>query len=500
MKQNSNKNREPKGKIETKNIIVMLILASSVIGVAIYGIAFSPLVLDDLYITGNDVIKNYTFESFDGNDIVDGVVSGLDNKLKVEAGAFWKTTENDLEIIGNPIVNGNITTVAFFVTMRNKVNIYTNVRLNDAIETNFNTVSEVFRVGDYEHLGYYGHHLDGFESYLTWNHYDFGDVRQHNLDNNLFSGALKASFDINPNPIPLNFSDADGNLIEKQFDYIAINAMWVSDSIYGKMSTDMPSFVELTPAHYEEDERNDYAGGTPQGTMIADTDDDEDYTKIWNPDPTLSVAAYQTIESGIQPASNGSTLNPKTKSGVSLWDPVFDQKSQTDCSFTYNLGALSPLVYEYSSTLTYYEQSIQVQDYTYWDFLLLKSGSKENYDHDTIQSQTRQVGLHVTNRYIQAELSVKFKLYTQFKIEIAETEEADLDLPEEYYDELLWQMIVDGFGGGKTYKETITLADLTGIITIVAVLLIVGVGGYILYTVYKRRSKEKFLLQLAGRR
>lgn len=362
--------------------------------------------------------------------------------------------------------------------MRNKVNIFTNVRLPQAVEKNFNPITEHFEAGTYEHLGLFGHYMDGWTSDLTWTHYDFGNVLQHNLENNLFSGSLKASFDINPNPIPLNFTDADGNQIEKQFDYISINAMWVSDKTVGKLSDDLPEFVELTPAHYELDERNDYTGAIQEGGMTTNTEDD-DFSHLWDPNPDLSDPSYQCIDSGILPASVGVTLTPTTKDGSFTWDPVTNQKSMEDCEFTYNLGAISPLVYEYTSTLSYYEQTIIIQDYSYWDFLLWKIGSKINLDDDNRQSQTRQVGLHVTNRYVQTEFSVKFKLFTSFKIDLADTEEQELELPEEYYYELIWQMLVDGFGGGQTYTEGFTVADLTGIVTIIIIVVVVIAGIYI---------------------
>lgn len=463
---------------KNKRILLIFLVIMIVPLSALIVVPFSLIPTSDLYITGNDVIKNYNFDSFDGNDIVDGAVPALDNKLKFEPSAFWKTTEDDFEII-NTYEIGDIVTIEYFVTMRNKVNIFTNVRLPQAVEKDFNTVTEPFQVGTYRHLALNGQTRVAWDSYLYWTHYDFGNVLNYNLQNNLFSGALKASFDINPNPIPVNFTDGDGNLVEKQFDYISINAMWVSNKTHGLLSTDLPVFVELTPAHYKAIERNDYTGGSTGGTMIADTDDDTDYIQLWNPDPDLTTPTYQNIDSGIQPASIGATLTPKTKEGVDVWDPAKNQESMESCAFTYNLGAISPSVYEYYSTLNYYEQTVIIQDELYWDFLLLKLGSKVVDDNDEVQSQTRQVGLHVTNRYIQTEFSVKFKLFTSFRIHLADTEEPDLDLPEEYYDELIWQILVDGFGGGQTYTEGSTLADLTGIVTLIVVVVVVIAGIYI---------------------
>jgi len=442
--------------------------------VVMFAVPFSPLDTSKLYITGNDVIKNYNLDSFDGENIVDDAVPALDNRLKLETSAFWKTTEDDLEII-NTYEAGNSVSIEYFVTMRNKANIYTNVRLPDAIEKSFNTVVESFSAGEYTHLALDGGTRVHWESYLYWHHYDFGNVMTHNLKHNLFSGALKASFDINPNPIPVNFTDSDGNLITKQFDYISINGMWVSDSIHGKMSTELPEFVGLTPAEYESDEENDYNGGAESGTMTH-PESGHDYSNLWDPNIELSTPTHTCVDSGIQPATVGSALSPKTKDGRDTWDPYYNQESMEDCSFTYNLGALSPLVYEYKSTLSYNRQDIIIQDE--WAGLCVL-GSYVLLDGTNTMSQTRQVGLHVTNRYIQTEFSVKFKLFTSFQIVIPETEEQELELPEEYYYELLWQMIIDGFGGGRTYTEGIEFGGLSDLITIIIVIVVVIAGIYI---------------------
>lgn len=459
------------------NVLALVLLIAIVPLVIVFAVAFSPIDTSNLYITGNDVIKNYNLESFDGNNIVDGAVPQLGNRLKFEPSAFWKTTEDDLEIIAVREVENRVS-IEYFVTLRNKVNIYTNVRLPDAIEKNFNLVVESFHVGSYRHLALDGQTRVAWDSYLTWQHYDFGNVLTHNLDNNLFSGALKASFNINPNPIPINFTDADGNLVTKQFDYISINAMWVSDKNHGKLSTDLPEFVGLTPAEYEQAEENSYIGGGTGGTMR--TMEGDDYSHVWDPDIKLSDPDYQVIDSGIQPATVGSTLSPKTKAGIDIWDPVTNQESMEDCSFTYNLGALSPLVYEYKSTLSYKKDTVVIQDY--WKSLFVL-GSYLVTGTPSQESATRQVGLHVTNRYIQTEFSVKFKLFTSFEIAIPETEEQELEEPEEYYDEILWQMIVDGFGGGETYAEGIEFGGLGDLITIIIVIVGIIAGIYIFVAV-----------------
>ena len=442
----------------------------SVSFLTLFSFELNPFYSDtsNIYITGNDVVKNFNVDSSD--------IGG--EKVKVETGAFWKITPDDFELLGVYEL-GNQTFLDYRVAMRNKINIFTNVDLGDATATDLNVVRENFLAGSYRHLALNGETRVRWDSYLTWSHYDFGDVRSHNVANNLFSGDLKCSFDINPSPLPDIFTDEQGQTITKEFDYIAVDGIYISNSTCGLLSTDLPVITGLTPAEYDLAERNDNTGADKEGTMIADTDDDTDYSNLWDPSVTLSDPTYETIDTGIRPMSVGASLNPTTKSGALIWDPKLRSESMTDCQFTYQLGALSPLVYQYSSTMSYYKQSIIIQDYTYWDFLLLKLGSYVVTDIDEIQSETRPVALHVTNRYIQAEITIVFKLFTSFTTTPLDVDEPGLEPPEEYFWDLIWQSIVDGFGGGQTYTEGITLADITGIVILIVVVIVVIAGIYI---------------------
>lgn len=460
-------------KRRTKTWILIIGLLS-ISFLTFFSFGLDPFYSDtsNIYITGNDVVKNFKLDDFDGDAITNG-------KLKFETGAFWKTTPDDVELL---IVyeEGTQVFLEYRVTMRNKINIFTNVRLGDAVETNLNVVPEVIPVGSYKHLALDGGTRVSWDSYLTWYHYDFGDVRSHNVANNLFSGDLKASFDINPSPLPDLFTDSEGRNVTKEFDYIAINAIYVSDSTHGKLSTDLPEIVGLTPAEYDLDERKAYTGGAEGGTMTADTDTDKNYSHLWNPRVSPGSTFYEPIDPGIQPMSIGASLNPTTKSGALIWDPKMRSESMTDCQFTYQLGALSPLVYEYFSTMTYYKQTIVVQDH-WQELFVLSSHVVTNIDE--IQSITRPVALHVTNRYVQAEVTIVFKLFTSFTITPLDVDEPDLEPPEEYYDEIVWNTIVDGFGGGHTYTEGITFGGLADLLMIIIVIVAIIAGIYIFITV-----------------
>lgn len=455
-------------KRKTKTYILIIgVLSISLLTFFSFGL--DPFYSDtsNIYITGNDVVKNFKLDSFDGDAISSG-------KLMFETGAFWTTTPDDVELLA-VYEEGNQAFLEYRVTMRNKINLFTNVRLGDAVETNLDVVHENFYVGLYRHLALDGNTRTLWKSHLTWSHYDFGDVRSHNVANNLFSGDLKASFDINPSPLPDLFTDERGQNVTKEFDYIAIDAIYVSDSTHGKLSTDLPEIVGLTPAEYDQAERNDYSGGGKGGTMVH-PESGKDKSFMWDPDISLGSTFYETIDPGIQPMSVGASLNPTTKSGGLIWDPKMRSESMTDCQFTYQLGALSPLVYLYFSKLTYYKQTIVIQDKLI-DILTLGSYVVRNIDEK--QTRTRQVALHVTNRYIQAEVTIVFKLFTSFTITPLDVDEPELEAPEEYYDELVWDTVVDGFGGGNTYTEGITFGGLADLLTIVIVIVAIIAGIYV---------------------
>ena len=70
-------------------MLLILLLVALVPVLLVVAIPFSPFDTSTLYITGNDVIKNYKLDSFDGDDVIGGSVQGLDDKLKFEPSAFW---------------------------------------------------------------------------------------------------------------------------------------------------------------------------------------------------------------------------------------------------------------------------------------------------------------------------------------------------------------------------------------------------------------------------
>ena len=476
-----NRNSNPKNKIKPSNLIIIAILGVSIVGVAIFGIAFAPFDISNLYIRGNDVIKGFSLDSFDGEPLSDGGnVPSLGMRFNVETGAYWIIGEDDINII-NTVTSEDKTEIEirYSIIAKNKINFYTNVRLEDATSKNLNVIPEDFLAGKFIYYGCFGTApsdvLHAWESYITWSHYDFGaDWRSWNNEKNVFSGDLKASFDVNPSPLPPFFEDDEGNVISTIYDYIGVYAVVVSDNTHGLMSVDKPDFNIITPEEYDQAKENEEAGGDP----VEDMPGDLDYR--WNPRPDLSDVVGETFDVGILPHTKGATLNPTTKDGNTIWDPSDPYQSTEDCEFTYSLGSLSPLITKYTSTLTWYEQDLEVQDRTrYVPPLGIEWYIHILHDEEFIRSQTRDVGIHINNRYIQSEIQIEFDVWSKFDISSLLLNETVLDAPEEYYDELLWNLLVDGWGGGTTYIEAPAGIDLTELMTLIIIIAIVIAGIYI---------------------
>jgi hypothetical protein len=462
-------------------MLIIGIVSISFLTLFSFGLDPFPFDTSNIYIRGNDVVKGFSLDSFDGEALTSGgTVPSLGMRFNVETGGFWIIDDDDLQVISTyTSVDETEVEIRYLVTAKNKINLYTNVRLSDATSETLNTNPESFLAGKFVYYGCFGTApsdvLSSWESHITWVHYDFGDDwRSWNEQQNVFVGDLKASFDINPSPLPPFFTDADGNTIETIYDYIAVDAIVVSDSVHGLMSTDKPEFNKVTPEEYDQAKENDKSGGEAGGDIAGDLD------YKWNPRPTLSAVVGETFDVGTLPHTKGVSLNPTTKDGRPIWDPENQYESMTDCEFTYSLKSLSPLITKYTSTLTWYEQDLEVQDFLeYIPPLAWKWIIRTNHDDESIQSETRDVGLHINNRYIQAEIAITFDIWSKFDITALKLNETQLDTPEEYYDELLWQMIVDGWGGGRSYIEPPPGADLTELLILIVIIVAIIGGIYI---------------------
>lgn len=428
---------------------------------------------DNVYLVSNDIIKNFQFESFDYKPLTAGGES-QDRKLKFEFGAVWRIEEGDVEKIGNVITDGSDVYIRYKVAMRNKINMYTTIDINQASEYGLKKVEEPFLVAKYSHYGLYGHFMRGWDDSIDWTHYDFGDIKTWNYANNDFSGDLVMSFDIAQSPLP-NFQTQSGDAISKNFDYIAVSSITIENNIMGKLDDSTPTIVGLTPRDYE-------ASDSSKSQLDAFGS-----TSMWdaNYDPNIKLEIFDTpmnsFDGAMGPQTPGSTMFPKTKSGDNIWNPESRQTSMKDCEFRYNIGSLSPVVTEYYGQLSYDYIEYETEDrYTFWPF---SWEVRERSNTQKSETETRPVALHVTNRYIQAEVKVVFDVFASYNIDVGADgiEDIDLDFPMEYYDLLLWLTTVDGFGGGyqRTDSGTGWFSALDDWWIWIIIIIVIVIAGYL---------------------
>ena len=433
---------------------------------------------DDVLVLSGDIIKNFKFESIGSEPIVDG--SAYNGKLRFEDQSVWRLTKDQVHFIGSH-EDGGITYLRYKIMPTTRINIFTNVLINQMSET-FKPVTESLEAGYYKHYRLGAIPQYDWTQYIEWEHWEFGDIRTYNLRNNVFEGTVVMSFDINANPLPAIF----GNYAEKQFDYIAVSSAGVISATRGKMSEDMPTITGATPAEYDSGKRKDYIGDDigGQGT------ENGDFNHLFDPMTFLSIDSEpsDSFDVGIRTQLSGS-MRPTTKAGGAIWDPEDTERSMTDAKIKYNLYSLSPIVYEYKARLSWFKQHLETEDWLEW-FNIIVIVRRDTQD---VMTENRQVALHGINRYIQVEMYVAFDIWTAVKLG-ALTEEYEymkLHFPEEYYDELIWSSLVGGWGG--SHQKTGTpppfdpfgwLEDIFGgffgdIFSTVLTIVLVAVGLYI---------------------
>jgi len=410
---------------------------------------------EKIYVLNGDIIKNFKFDTFRGTEIESNRYAG--GKLIFENEAQWKIAPEDIKLVYSA-TQGNRTYLYYKLAMRMKLNLLTNVRLSQACSTGVVEKDSSFSAlryrryywdewkecktkilgicVEYEWKGAWKLSQDSTTS-IKYNHYDFGDIRSWNAQHNSFSGNLVMSFDIDDSPLPNNLVDDLGRPMTKKFDYIGVSSLIVESSERGKLSEDEPTIQTIQPSDFDDEtaERKSWSGDSDKSRGGKNFD-----FNIRLFDAKLT----NTFDEGILPQSPGSSLNPTLKDGSPLFDPMGTDQSQPDCKFTYNLGRLSPVVLEYSATM----------EYDKYDVKHKLSWLGSNYDEwsgttGSGTARTKQVALHVQNRYIQPTLKAVMNVWTAYETEVLQTDLEDdtLTAPVEYYDNLIWTATVDGSGG-----------------------------------------------------
>ena len=486
---------------KTRNILAISIILIVPFTFLAVSIAFSPFLTEgDLYLKSGDVIKNFKFDTVGGRPISLGG-DAWNGKLQFEVGSTWDIQKDDVELISTIPVDDRVI-YYYRISMTNKINIFTKVALNQGAENNqIKKVTETYEVANYRHSGLFGDRMFGWTSDIDWQHYDFGDIKTWNLMNNKFSGDVVMSFDINPSPLPATITDSEGNIVSKNFDYIAVSSATVLSNANGLLSDDMPSIIGIQPREYES---QDLPLNKPTSSLGGNT---KIYVGEWNPTIDLNIPRDPTnsFDAGIISHSVGAGMQPKTKAGGNVWNPSITQKSMTDAKFIYSLGSISPVVYEWKGTLGYNYKKVETTDY--WA-ALFTLGVKIKSQTNARMYDTEPVALDVTNRYLQSKLKITFDVYSSFKVSTMDIrDDPDLEAPTQYFDSLLWDTIVDGFGGGQQYSDTgWSLFDLDSIIILVVIIIVVGGGIYVFMKIgvptIRRRQQRKLIESAynAGRR
>ncbi|MFW9968745.1 MAG: hypothetical protein ACFFDF_01005 [Candidatus Odinarchaeota archaeon] len=486
---------------KSKNFFfIFLFVFSFIIIASISIIGFNPYFEDETYIVSNDLIKNFKFDTFDGSPVS---LSGqtIDQKLQFESQASWNIYQDDINLVDAYTI-GDDAYIRYKVAMTGKVNMYSTLDVYQCAENEIlQQVNDEYRIAKYQHLGLMGDVMHGWEEYLTWNHYDFGNIKQWNSAHNDFSGDLVMSFDIAQNLLP-NFDTVSGDLLTKNFDYIAVSSIAVYDNVYGKLDDSVLDIVGITPRDYEE-ERNTVDNPTSD-IMNNIRTKTRTFDAYYNPDISLNIPStpLNSWDGGILPQTAGSSMNPRTKNGDPIWDPEEEQASMQDCKFIYHVGSLSPLVTEYYGTLSYHDIYYRSEDY--WIFFPFSIGVRQKTNTQSDQSFTEPIALHCTNRYIQTTIRVVFDIFCSYKIDVGsdDIEDYTLDFPAEYYDLLLWLTTVDGFGGGETHTTAfgsifgdidIWTWIIVGIIAIAGIVIFIYVGVPIIKGRQRRKEIETIM-------
>jgi hypothetical protein len=443
-------------------------------------IAFSPFDTGEgtEFISATDILKNFRFETFANEPIVaDGA---KDNKVRFDTQAAWVLYKDDV-IPLNMYEIGESTQLKYRIVLRNKINIYTNVRLNQMAES-IQKYSEDFLAVKYRHNSLGGGIDYWWEQYIHWDHYNFGDIRHYNSLHNDFSGQLVMSFDINDNPVPASI----GPNTETEFGYIAVSDAGIVSNKVGLMNDEMPDIVDLAPSEYE----------APDDAFSLDGQGRNAYEEVLDPMVSLNVYEYpvDSFDGGVVPDTAGGSLNPRGKDGRPIWDPE-TQESMTGCLLHYDVVRISPVVYLWKGHLSWTFIDLETEKYLEYVFPLgFKEDIKTNHRRTTARDEFRDAALHGINRFIHVDMYVAFDIWTSVKLGTLtdEYEQLRLEDPEEYYEDLIWSTIVGGWTGSTIEHEEKEwgwslesffdiFGGIGGFITFIIVLGVVLFGGYLFF-------------------
>ena len=473
-----------------KNKIILFFFIILTLFLAGFAFSLSPSDPSTVYLTSGDVIKNFKLESFDNSPISTGYTTErYGNKLVFGSGPYWEIDPDSVQL-QYFLQEEDIVYFKYDVLATNSINMYTNCK-NDDVSQSLTPTTSTYIASQYRHLALDGGTRFAWDGSLFWEHYDFyptSDVRTYNSENNYFAGDLVMSFDIDSTPIPSSVVDMNGNVATKEFSHISIVSVYTEEFTHGFLSDETPEITGTTPDRYDpydfEDDGNSVIDNSQSDMIVS-------YT--FTPDTRLNTPYLaNSFDNAVTPQPPYTSLNPTTKLGTALWDPQTENRSATDCEFTYHVTSLSPVVKEYSQQLSYNTKTVIAQDYIQWVLFVPFLKIQINEEVGSRQTQTEDVALQVSNRYIQADLVAKFSVFSAYKIEVLkDSNNITLGIPAEYFDYLAWSSAVDGFGGAEGSSEVPELINVeASIILLVIILGIAGVGIYV-YLQFQKKMIPK---------
>lgn len=403
-----------------------------------------------MYLLSGDLIKNFKFDSFAGAVVSGNKVYG--NKLILESEPTWKVPRDGVQTISSYKV-GNKVYIYYKVAMLNTFNVITNVRIDQACETIYPANTKVL-VGKYNHYGCLaGDPLESWNhgvQFNYWQFYESGNMKAFNTQNNLFAGNLMCSFDIAQSTLPNIFKDSYGNNLTKDFDHIAVSSIAITDTTSGKLTEDKPTIF----TNVQETDQTEERFSQQVTQSVGDTGG---FSNYYNPNIKIErISPAESWDLGIQFQTAGSGCNPTNKDGTPTFDPKDTGKSMNDCQFAIGVNRLSPVVFQYDGRFSYTYTELDITD-DIWSWGCSKKFVSRWNTED--KSFIEPIALHVQNRYIQFDVKVVFNLWTQYELHqkppddpedpYVDWEADELDLPEEYYDNLTWGATSEGFAGGQ---------------------------------------------------
>ncbi len=456
---------------------------------------------EEIFLFSGDLIKNFKFENFRGIEISPG--GKVLNYLNFASDQIWRLNKTDVELV-QTVKGTDSLFFRYFVRLTNDIFIYTSVPLSQATET-FDTVpgsalaytvnrgTGLFCAGKIITVGT-----------MTGTFVEMGNVVEWNTDRHAYFGDLNMSFDIQEDPLPASIVDNLGNDYTKGFQHISIASATILENEVGKLSDDIPRFDVILPA---EDSLTDRSGeGYQESTSLEPPTGQDEIEREFsiNVNERITRTYIQNrFQDPVIPDVVGSSLNPTDKNGDPIFDPQAEQRSMQNGSINYNVGAISPLVYEWWAQLAWNQYSIITCDpvlLASWVDIVVQP-----------RSTSFPVGVSVNNRWIRSKLAIVFDIWTEYEIVAKDDPQVVqniLNQPQEFYDDLAFTITIGGITDG-IFRRTRTpglldqiFGNIFNFLLFVVIIIIVILVGFAVLRFYlsperraRRREERKRRLQ-----